>query len=229
VDAYEVGAKFEFANRRVRLNLSGFHMEMSNFQVLEFTGIQFVTFNVPNVLATGFEAEGFAQITDNFSVSAALTYSNARYPGDCNNNLPAPAQVANLCGADLTNAPDLVGIFGATFDGPITASGWNLMANANVRMESQRRTSTQPSEVGAAFTAPLPFDIQEDNVKVNLRLGLTTPDERFTFEIWGTNIFDVVTRNVTFNVPLRGTTNVRARAAFIQEPARYGITARARF
>jgi hypothetical protein len=165
-----------------------------------------------------------------------MTYSDARYPDDCLDGdisaLEAAQLVpvaANLCGGSLTNAPEFVGNLGFLFDDQITSSGWTMQASANLRYESDRRTSTQPSDDGPLLTDPLPFDVQGANARINARIGFTTPDEAFTFEIWGNNLTDFVARNVTFNTPLRGTAGVRSRAAFIEDPRTYGVTVRTRF
>ena len=44
VDAYEIGFKSELFDRRLTLNVAGFYEDFDNFQVLEFTGAQFQTF-----------------------------------------------------------------------------------------------------------------------------------------------------------------------------------------
>ena len=102
-----------------------------------------------------------------------------------------------------------------------------MAASFNVRYETDRRTSTQATEVGSDIL--LPFDIQDANVKANARIGFTTPNESFTIEFWGNNIFDEQTRNVTFNTPLRGTAGARSRSAFLEDPRTYGVTVRTEF
>lgn len=51
VDAYEVGMKSKLWDNRLTLNVAGFIEKFENFQVLEFTGAQFQTFNVPKAWA----------------------------------------------------------------------------------------------------------------------------------------------------------------------------------
>jgi iron complex outermembrane receptor protein len=60
VDAYEIGAKATFG--RINANIALFQMDMSDFQVLEFTGVQFTTFNVAGARSRGFEVEVFGQL-----------------------------------------------------------------------------------------------------------------------------------------------------------------------
>ena len=226
VDAYEAGIKTEFMNGRIRANLALFHMDMSDFQVLEFTGIQFVTFNVDKAKSTGAELEVNAQFGSGISVNFGATYADARYPRNCAAPT-APAVVRNLCGNQLTNAPKFSAVWGITFDDEITDSGWKMLANVNANYSSSRRTSTSAVELDGVTL--LPLDIQENYFKLNARLGFTTPDDRFTFEIWGTNLTDEITRGITANTPLRGGAGTRSRIGFVEEPRMYGVTLRAKY
>lgn len=230
VDAYEIGVKTTLLSRQLTANLALFHMDMTDFQVLEFTGVQFQTFNVAAAKSTGAEIELVGRFDPHMTVNLSATYADARYPDDCDEGISgaALATVRTLCGSSLTNAPKWSGVAGITYDGPITASGWGMLANVNVYYSGDRRTSTTPREASAPF-APLPFDIQENYFKINARLGFTTPDSRFTFELWGLNLSDEITRGITANTPLRGGAGQRSRIAFLEEPRTYGVTVRAKF
>lgn len=220
VDAYEFGIKSKWADGRITANLALFKEDFTNFQVLEFTGAQFVTFNVPKATTSGAELEFAADLSDNFSLTGGITALDAKYPDDCAGDQTA-INVTALCGNTLTNAPKFVGLIGANYNGSINENlGYFL--NFQARQESARRTSTQA--VILASGAPNPFDIQRANSKVNLRAGITTEDD-WSLEAWATNVTNNITRGVTFNTVLRGT----SRSAFVQEPRMYGITARKQF
>ena len=66
---------------------------------------------------------------------------------------------------------------------------------------------------------------------LGLRVGLGSSDGLWTVELWGNNVFDKQTKNVTFNIPLRGTGSLdqAARAVFYEAPRTYGVTLRLRF
>jgi iron complex outermembrane recepter protein len=226
VDQIEVGVKATFGN--IKANLAVFQMDMADFQVLEFTGVQFTTFNVNSAKSTGVELELFGRLSDHISGNFSATYANARYPSDCNVGVPADvlASVTRLCGDVLTNAPKLTSVLGLTYDGPLNGSGWGLLVNGSVNYSSKRRTSTLPLDTN---NLPIPFDYQDSYFKMNARIGLTTPNEQFTFELWGTNINNEKTRGITANVPLRGGVGTRGRIGFVEEPRMYGLTVRAKF
>ena len=231
VDAYELGLKATVG--RINANVALFQMDMSDFQVLEFTGVQFTTFNVAAARSRGFEVEVFGRVTDHFSLNASVTHAVAKYSDDCAKGVPAGnvATVSLLCGQELTNAPRWAGVAGVTYDGPLASTGWGLVANANVSYSGRRRTSTQALDVNSAgVRSPAIFDWQEEYAKVNARLGITDPSDRYTIEFWGTNLTNQITRGVTSNTPLRGPGGAgRSRIAFVEEPRMYGVTVRVKY
>lgn len=224
VDAYEVGLKAKFLDNAVTLNVAGFHEEFTDFQVLEFTGAQFTTFNVPLAKSTGVEIETVIRPSDNLTINGGLTYTNARYPDNCAGTQTSN-NVLSLCGNSLTNAPKWVGIMGATYDRDIGDS-LNFFINGQLRMESDRRTSTQAFDPADLTTrTPVPFDVQDGNIKINMRAGLGDIDGAWGVEAWVTNLTNEITRGVTFNTVLRS----GSRSAFIQEPRMFGLTLRGKF
>ncbi len=229
VDAYEAGIKARFFDNAVTANLAIFKEDFTDFQVLEFTGTRFQTFNVPKATSKGFELETTIRPDDNFSVNAALTYVDAAYPNDCDGGTATEINVLNLCGETLTNAAQITAITGATYSNTI-GDNLKFFLNGQVKLESDSRTSTQATALpttaaGVGTTAKLPFDIQDGNVKVNLRAGLSTANDSIGIELWAQNVFDEPTRGVTFNTTLR----TGSHSAFILEPRTIGVTLRGKF
>lgn len=221
VDAYEIGFKSRLLDNRLTLNVAAFYQEFENFQVLEFTGAQFTTFNVPLAESKGVEIEAVARPIDGLTLTGGLTLLDASYPDDCAGD-DTRINVTALCGNDLTNAPNTVGIFGANYEGNLT-DNIDFFVNGQLRYESDRRTSTQA--VVLTTGEPNPFDIQPSNVKVNARVGVKDADDGYGLEVWATNLTNERTRGVTFNTVFRS----GSRSAFIQEPRTYGVTVRKNF
>jgi len=219
IDSFELGIKSTLFGGRMRANASLFYSELEDFQVLEFTGTQFQTFNVDDVTSQGLEIE----VTHNFSQALsgdfAYTYTDAEYGSNCDRG----GQIVNastLCGSELTNAPENILIAGLTYEAELSGS-WLVLTNLTVRWEDDRRTSTQPIDNGVL----VPFDIQESFAKVNARIGLTNPSGNLSLELWGVNITDEITRGITFNTPAQGA----SRSAFLGDPRTYGVTVRYKF
>ncbi len=224
VDAYEIGLKASLIDDAVTLNVAAFREEFTNFQVLEFTGAQFQTFNVPKANTQGLEIEATIRPSDNLTVNSGVTYTDANYPDDCAGTQTAN-NVVNLCGNSLTNAPRIVGIMGATYEKDL-GNYLDFFMTAQARFEGDRRTSTQAFDpANPAARIPVPFDVQDSNTKINLRAGIGAQDDSWAIEVFGTNITDQVTRGVTFNTVLRS----GSRSAFPQEPRTYGVTVRTKF
>ena len=240
VDAYEVGLKARMIDDAVTLNIAAFYEEFTNFQVLEFTGTAFQTFNVPVAETQGVEIEGLIRPNNELTFNFGATILEASYPDDCAGTQTAP-QVVSLCGNDLTNAPQVVALLGGLWEKPINDST-EFFISGQVRMESDQRTSTQaivpPSAaqiaavgVDAAVAAqPLIIaDIQDGKAFVNLRAGLRFADGKYSLEGWVNNLTDEVVRGVTFNTTLRGSGAANSRSAFTLPPRQYGVTLRAKF
>lgn len=225
VDAFELGLKSVLFGGKVRANAALFYTDLSNFQVLEFTGIQFVTFNVPSARAIGGELEVSAQLTDELTFSTALTYSDAQYSDNCDEGLTPPSpNVSNLCGAQLTNAPEFVANSTIAYERVLEQAGMRWFVQGNVRFETDARTSTQPTNI--ATGTPSFGDIQEQNAKLDFRAGIGSENQRWTLEGWVQNATDIQTRGITANTPLRGTGDAASRIAFPLAPRTYGVTLR---
>lgn len=261
VNAWELGIKAKMLDNAVTANLAVFQQDMKDFQVLEFTGVQFVTFNVGGVRARGFELETTIRPARELTLSSAVTYSKTKYNSDCDSGV-FNTTVSPLCGQSLPNAPLWTVVAGLDWTKPIGDS-IEFGFNASVRFESDRRVSTQALMEVAPGTGNItllgevrpvsaadptirsnnyiknPFGVQDANAKLNLRASVGSQDGAWALEFWGNNVFDVRTKNVTFNIPLRGVGTLpgplnsggiaTARGSFVQEPRTYGVTGRFKF
>jgi outer membrane receptor protein involved in Fe transport len=241
VDAYEVGFKSRFLDNAVTFNVAAFFEEFTNFQVLEFTGTAFQTFNVPKAESRGVEIESVIRPNRELTFNASATILEASYPDDCAGDQMS-VQVVSLCGFDLTNAPQVIAIFGGMWEKPIDASTEFFLAG-QIRLEGDQRTSTQaivpPSQAqidaagslqAAIDAAPLIIaDVQDGQEFINLRAGIRFADDQFAIEGFVNNLTDNVVRGVTFNTTLRGSGAANSRSAFSLQPRTYGVTLRAKF
>ncbi|MEM1195992.1 MAG: TonB-dependent receptor [Pseudomonadota bacterium] len=242
VDAYEIGFKSRLIDDTLTLNIAAFYEEFQNFQVLEFTGTAFETFNVPVAESQGIEIESLWKVTPEFSINASTTILRARYPDDCAGDLVDVVTVNSLCGFDLTNAPQFIAILGANYDQPI-GNDMELFFAGQIRLEDDQRTSTQgivpPSAdaIAAAGSlqaaidaAPLIIaDVQDGQEFINLRAGLRFNDGAFSIEGFVNNLTDNVVRGVTFNTTLRGSGAANSRSAFTLQPRTYGVVLRVKY
>lgn len=239
VDAYEIGLKTRVLDNALTANVAAFYEEFTNFQVLEFTGTAFQTFNVPLARSTGLEIETLWRPHTDLTINASATILDARYPEECAGDTTA-VTVASLCGNSLTNAPDFVAIMGALWEKPLTDSV-EFFLSGQIRLEDDQRTSTQaivpPTQAaydagGQAVIDAAPLiigDVQDGKEFINLRTGLRFNDGQFSIEGFVNNLTDNVVRGVTFNTTLRGSGAANSRSAFSLQPRTYGVVLRAKF
>ncbi|MEM7666097.1 MAG: TonB-dependent receptor [Pseudomonadota bacterium] len=242
VDAYEIGLKSRLFDDAVTFNVAAFIEEFDNFQVLEFTGTAFQTFNVPSARTSGVEIESLWKPHPDLTINASATILDAEYPDDCAGDLTA-VTILSLCGNSLTNAADVVAIFGALWEKPISDT-MEFFASGQIRLEGDQRTSTQAivppnaaaiaaagGDVRAAIdAAPLIIgDVQDGQEFINLRAGLRFGDGAYSIEGFVNNLTDNVVRGVTFNTTLRGSGAANSRSAFSLQPRTYGVVVRAKF
>lgn len=75
--------KTELFDRRVRLNLAGFHTVYQDLQTSQFeagsTGANSITVNAGKATYTGVEAELLARVTDSLTLSANMGYVDRKY------------------------------------------------------------------------------------------------------------------------------------------------------
>ena len=79
VEVYEVGVKLTALERRLRLNVAGFHTDYSDIQVTLLQGIAPSTQNGGQGSIDGFEAELTAVPVDGLDLSANVGYTDAGY------------------------------------------------------------------------------------------------------------------------------------------------------
>lgn len=173
VDAFEIGSKNEFLNRKLRLNAAVYYYKYRNQQFLDVTdeGLE-VLVNAPRSRIWGAELEAQAQVTPALRLSAAAGYTNAKFQ-------ELTLSGVDLSGNRLSSAPrwTLNGALDWTpFEG--TAGEFTLHADA-------RYTGLQYFD---AFNAPTIS--QPSFWLVNGRIVKPVGDSGLKFGAWVKNAFD---------------------------------------
>ena len=261
VDSYELGAKY--STGPFSLSLSAFRSDFSSFQLNTFNGTVFLVQNVNGcdnlvggsnadtdlsnatgscapgdvsygVRTQGFELESSLVPARNFRVAAGLTYASTKYRNDLigtNTGAPLDAALRKLPGDNLSNAPELVATGSMTWTPEIGDSGLSGLFYIDTRMTSDYNTGSDL----------FPQKEQDGFALFNARVGLRGPDEAWSVELWGQNIFNKAYAQVAFNAPFQaGTTAApyldpqypggrQIFSHFLAEPRTYGITVRGKF
>ncbi|MEM6899331.1 MAG: TonB-dependent receptor, partial [Pseudomonadota bacterium] len=197
---YEIGARTEWADGRLFIDVTAFLTEFEDYQLSVFdpdtnsSGLR----NAANLETKGIEANFSALVTDNLTLNGAITLMDATYDsfpngpcypgqgvaGGCDDNDNSGTQntpdTQDLAGAPLENAPDLSYSFSANYTRPITATGWEFFANGTLLYQDdvQYNVNQDPGAADDSYT------------RVNAALGFTSPDDRWKVSLFAKNLFD---------------------------------------
>ena len=261
VDSYELGAKY--STGPFGLSISAFRSDFSNFQLNTFDGSVFIVATVNGcsdliggpdadtdlsavtgscapgdvtygVRTEGVELEASLAPARNFRVAAGLTYAKTKYQDDIIGNKSGAAitpALRKLPGDNLSNAPELVATSSVTWTPEIGSGGLTGLFYIDGRLTSDYNTGSDL----------FPQKGQDGYAIFNARIGLRGPDEAWSLELWGQNIFNQDYAQVAFNAFAQagagGAPFVDPQfpggrqifSQFLAEPRTYGITLRGKF
>jgi len=127
---FEVGFKWTFLDRRVRLNASAFHTDYKDLQIQVNDGIAPVTRNAAAADIDGVEVELTAIPASGWLIEAGLGYMNAEYTRlEASQNFATDLRSITL-DSKLVNAPDWTGKIGLQYSFGMP-SGSTLIGRAN--------------------------------------------------------------------------------------------------
>jgi iron complex outermembrane receptor protein len=140
---YEAGIKTGMLDHRLLLNVTGYYIDVNDFQATVVDSSQTVALrgylsNIPEVTVKGVEAEATFQPVRDLSLRAALAYSDGRYSDYPAGPCPLERQTAATAACDLTGKR-LAGLppwsisLAADYEVPIGAGALVLHADSNWR------------------------------------------------------------------------------------------------
>lgn len=184
-DSFEVGVKSEFFDRRLRLNVTGFHVTYNNLQkqivvplIVNGQPFQVTTFfNAAKAEVNGFEGELTALPVRGLTLRGVLGYLDGKYKKYVT---PIPAGY-NLSTAPLDRAPKWQWTIDATYQ--VIVGNYKLMLNGNANYVARN-----------LFTQSI--DSAVDNTYLNARtllnasLTLAQAQDKYYVRVIGQNLTD---------------------------------------
>tara|TARA_R110000772_G_scaffold31812_11_gene78230 strand:- start:714 stop:3086 length:2373 start_codon:yes stop_codon:yes gene_type:complete len=209
VTAFEIGGKFSMLDRRVQLNVAGFHYIYDDKQVRGLVIDQVFNqleqlVNIPKSKINGAEVELTARPIEGLTLRGAVTYVDSevkRFTGINNERI-----LADYSGSALPFSPKWHLLADVNYEMPLSDNldgyvGANILHNSS----TNSTLGNAPSSVIDAFTT------------VDLRAGVKSADGRWSVGIWGRNVFNEyywTNQFVTQDVVVR----------YAAKPATYGAT-----
>ncbi len=219
LDTFEVGAKADLLDRRLRLNFAAFLNKYNDMQV-----VQNITYpsgansasiaNAGKAETKGFELEATAVPVDGLTLSGSLAYLDAKYK-EYDTLVLDPATgglvPVSYAGNRLMNSPEWNAAFGLNWKGRVGPG--ELNANAQYTYTSEKFTSYTNLPVEEVGSIEL----------VNASLRWSPDNSGLEFGVWVRNLFDEEYFDQKLNLAGIGT------LASIGAPRTYGIDARFSF
>ncbi len=221
--SYELGAKSELFDRRVRLNSALFFYQYENLQAQDSVSNQPIIRNVGEAEVLGAEVEFLAQLNDAWLIDGSVTYLDAEFTeGELTEPLrPAPATqapgsvVRDLDGLRLTRAPEWKAHLGVQFQHNLEALG---TLTARVDYAWQDKVYYTVFNIDAAS--------QDSYGVTNARLTLESEDMTWSVSAFGKNLSD---ETYFTNQILTGTVYGAEFVGSLAPPRTYGVEATYRF
>jgi outer membrane receptor protein involved in Fe transport len=212
VDSYELGFKSTLANHTVRLDGAIFDQRYKDFQLNTYTGILFVVTSIPRVESKGAELDlSWATPQHGLSLSAGVTYAFT--------NIDEFGSALSLFSTQRLNdrlsfAPLWSGAGSATYQLPLTAA-LVLRTTLSEKYNSSYNTGSNldPRKLQGAYGL------------LNGRIGVGSAEDRWTVELWSSNLADKRYYQVAFDAPFQ----FNQIDAFLGAPRMFGVTGRVKF
>jgi outer membrane receptor protein involved in Fe transport len=213
VDAYELGWKWN-ASGYLTLNGAVYMQQISDFQLLAFTGFSFVTSNVEDVVSKGVELDFQLRPFDGFTWNGGLAYNDAYY------DTPATDGTEVLpSGTPLSHAPEWTVTSAWSYEHPI-GEDLTMLYYLDGRWNSEYRVQTFGRN---------PLTDNDSFYTLNGRIALGASNEGWSLEVWGRNLTDEFYHVGGFAVPEQTTSGTGNWAIYPAEPRTWGVTLKARY
>ncbi len=227
IDAYEIGLKSEFLDRRLRLNLAAFHYDYKNLQVTSVSNGVPQALNAAAAKVDGVDLEIVALPVRRLTISASAEYLHARFSSFPNG--PTVIQNPASCATLTTTAPVTGG--GTTCFADLTG---RPTARAPEFTGSITGTYTLPTNVGdfsisSTFYHNSGYGWDPDNQLkqpkyqlLNGALSWASPDKSYEVSIWGKNLTN------SYYFTFVSSSNFKFSGS-PEAPRTYGVTLTGRF
>jgi iron complex outermembrane receptor protein len=208
VNAYEIGFKGRTADGVLSFNTALFLADYTNLQVqanrsdLAAGVVQFVSTNAGKSRTKGFEVEATVRPDDHFSLTGAVTYSDARIDIDglnCPQQLNAAApilsgQPTNICYRSAAGVTPTQNLRGATQ--PVSPK-WKITVAPRYEADIAGTDFAGFAQVGVNFQSAMNFSVEQDPLLVqpaytlvDASIGVKQIDGRYSLTLFVKNLFD---------------------------------------
>jgi len=226
VDAYEVGLKGLFLDRRLQFNAAAFYYDFTNLQQgrsvpAGTSGFTLVYENAASAEIKGLEAEFNFMATENVRLFGSTTFLDATFDDYVTTDpfdtvfqqlglIDAGVDLSQqLAGNRMVQSPKWAGTIGIAVNTHLPGSDWFAEATASLTHKGRVYFSQFNHEALS----------QEGVTTMDASLHFTSPGERWTVNVWGKNLTNKTIYQGTFIL-----NSSRTNAGFLAAPRTFGVT-----
>lgn len=197
---YEIGIKSELFDRRVRVNLAAFMIDVTNLQASALIPgtVNTTTLNAGDLDIGGFELDITAAVTDNITLGTSIVYLDAKIENLLQScfidQLSANTVPGCTIDADNNGTPDTQDVSG---NRATNTPEWALNAYAALDIPTPGLPFDFYGLVNYSYRSAVQFTLNQDDLQrqpgyglVDVTLGLRDRDGRYEVFVYGKNIFD---------------------------------------
>lgn len=209
--AYEAGLKSELFDRSVRFNMAAFYYDYTDLQQNQYSDAAVVVVNADSAEITGADINLTSLLTDNWQVTAAVSYLDAVFKSfktyDPDNPMAGEQDLGKL-GNKLPRSAEWAYTLSSTYNQNLTNSSTIDWYAEYVWKDDVYHSPFNQQGIG-----------QKDFGLLNARVTWRSPSARWSVAAWGKNLTDEIWyQNSVHNTAFTGT--VRQPAA----PRTFGLT-----
>jgi len=172
--SYEGGAKTQWLDNRLRLNVSVFKTDYEDLQVSQLVPLCCVVVgNAATAKIEGAELEFVATPVAGLQIDGGYAWLNAKFTSF------STGATGNFTGNRLPRSPEDKLNLGVQYETEV-AGGWTLLGR--VDYSNQSKMYFEASNI--------PTQKQQGYINWDARVSLTSPDERWGLALWGKNLTD---------------------------------------
>jgi iron complex outermembrane receptor protein len=226
VDAYEVGLKGLFFDRRLQFNAAAFYYDFTDLQQgrsvpAGTSGFTLVYENAASAKIKGIEAEFNWMVAEHLRLFGSTTFLDATFDDYVTTDpfdtvyqqlglIDASVDLSQqLSGNRMVQSPKWAGSTGATVDTHVPGTEWKAEATAIL------------SHKGRVYFSQFNHEAlsQEAVTTLDASLRFTSPDDRWSVNVWGKNLTNETIYMGTFIL-----NSSRINAGFLAAPRTFGVT-----
>jgi iron complex outermembrane receptor protein len=187
-DAFDIGLKSDWLDKRLRVNLTYFHNKLKDLQVQSVIPIPVQPFfqqsitNAAGATVQGVELQLIAVPVESFTTRLTLGYLKPKYSEYnstvCNSISLPPGALSNCTGVPFPFAPKVSGNLAADYTHYLANNAGKLTISGDVTFQTESFLGEPPTPSGKQGGYSL----------LNAAIGFTDPSEKYTFELYGTNL-----------------------------------------